>query len=121
MVDMFPFPRITGNTPEEKISSIVDYIVQFKEDLEFAFGNITVDNLSPDLIEKLNSLGADIQKSKEESTEELSQMAVNTLTISDVVTSKQFDDAISKKMTGRFNINFETGHLEYTVPDEEVE
>lgn len=121
MVDMFPFPRITGNTPEEKISSIVDYLVQFKEDLEFAFGNISADNLSAELVAKLNDLGMNIEKNKEETEESIAQVSVNTLTISDVVNSKQFKDEISKNMTGVFNINYETGYLEYALPNEEVE
>ena len=118
---MFPFPRITGNTPEEKISSLVDYIVQFKEDLEFALGNISADNLSAELVAKLNDLGMDIEKNKEETEESIAQVSVNTLTLSDVVNSTQFKDEISKNMTGVFNINYETGYLEYTLPNEEVE
>lgn len=120
MVDMFPFPKITGNTPEEKISSIVEYLVQFKEDLEFTLGNISVDNLSAELVTKLNDLGINIKKNREETEDGIAQVSVNTLTISDVVNSKQFKDEISKNMTGVFNINYDTGYLEYTLPNEEV-
>ena len=65
MVDMFPFPRITGDTPNQKIAELISYLVQFKETLEFALMNISFENLSPDLISKLNELGADIKESKE--------------------------------------------------------
>ena len=74
MVDMFPFPRVTGNTPDEKISELLSYLIQFKEALEFALMNISTENLSPDLVNKLNELGADIKKSNEARAEELAQI-----------------------------------------------
>ena len=39
MLDMLPFLRVAGNTPEEKIASIVNYLTQFKETLEFVLMN----------------------------------------------------------------------------------
>ena len=39
MVDMLPFPRIVGNTPEEQVSELYNYLIQFKETLEFALKN----------------------------------------------------------------------------------
>lgn len=117
MVDMFPFLRLTGNTTEEKIASIADYLVQFKETLEYAINDISIDNLSPELINKLNELGANIEKNKSASEEEIAQVSVNTLTINDVVESEQFKTAIKNETSKyvSFTINFETGHLEYAL------
>ena len=122
MLDMFPFLRLTGNTPEEQIASIVDYLIQFKETLEYAINDISTDNLSPELIKKLNDLGADIEKTKNESEEEIAQVSVNTLTISDVCESEQFKSAIVSETSKyvSFTINFDTGHLEYALLNKEV-
>ena len=120
MVDMLPFPRISGDTPEKQISELTSYLIQFKETLEFALMNISTENLSADLINKLNDLGANIQASNESREEELAQISVNTLTISDVCESNAFKEAIKKEVSGNIislNINFETGHLEYTMSE----
>ena len=94
MFDILPFPRITGNTPEEKVAELINYLIQFKETLEFALMNISAENLSPDLINRLNALGADIEKSHTEREEELSQISKTSVTV---------------------NVNYETGHLEYAI------
>ena len=122
MLDMFPFLRLTGNTPEEQIASIADYLIQFKETLEYAINDISTDNLSPELIKKLNDLGADIEKTKSESEEEIAQVSVNTLTVSDVCESEQFKSAIVSETSKyvSFTINFDTGHLEYALLNKEV-
>lgn len=111
MLDMFPFLRMNGNTADEKVSEIENYLIQFKEILEFALGNITEENLSPELIKKLNGAGANITNKEEE----LSQISAKSLTIADVCNSQSFKDAILKESIKNvsFNINFENGHLEY--------
>jgi len=81
MVDLFPFPKIVGKTPEEQIAELINYMTQFKETLEFALMNISTDNLSAELIAKLNDLGADIEKSKEDRNEEIAQISNKTLTV----------------------------------------
>lgn len=114
MVDMFPFPRIGGNTPEKKIEELISYLIQFKETLEFAFMNISAENLSADLVNKLNSLGADIERSNKDREDEITQISVKSLTISDVqkIVEKHIDVL-------EFNVNFDTGNLEYTTKKEE--
>ncbi len=119
MQDIFPFLRITGSTSKEQVLQLADYITQFKEILEFTLRNITVENLSPDLVNKLNELGADIQKAKDDKEEEFAQLTGSTLTISDVCESNQFKDAVNKELSGTFTVNYDTGHLEYGLPDEE--
>lgn len=116
MQDIFPFPRVTGSTSEQQIASLVDYLIQFKETLEFALGNITIENLSPELINKLNELGADIQKNKDDKEEEFAQLTGSTLTISDVVTSNQFKEAVKGQVA--IKVNYDTGHLEYGTDEE---
>lgn len=77
MVDLFPFPMLRGKTPDEQISEIVDYLIQFKETLEFALTNISTDNLSPELQKKLTELGANIEKSNADREDELAQLLRN--------------------------------------------
>lgn len=114
MLDILPYPRIVGDKTEEKISSLIDYLIQVKEELEFALRNISTDNLSDELIGKLNSLGADIQKSDEARKDELSQLNLDVLTVSDVINSSSFKSAVNTQVQGiTFNVNFSTGNLEF--------
>jgi gas vesicle protein len=102
VVDIFPFPSTHGNTPEEQIKELVNYLIQFKETLEFALDNITMDNLSPELVNKLNDLGAEIKQSSSEWENELAQVSNNS----------SVKNELSKL---KFLINYENGHLEYTL------
>lgn len=122
MFDLFPFPRIQGNTPENQISELVNYLIQFKETLEFALMNISTENLSPELVGTLNELGANIERSNTAREEEVAQVSVNALTIPDVCNSDLLKETIRNETTQNvnFNVNFDTGHLEYALTDEEV-
>lgn len=86
--------------------------MQFKETLEFILTNIGIDNLSDDLVNKLNILGADIEKTNTVKEEELQQVSSKMLTVSDVINSEAFKAALTNEYT--FTVNFETGNLEYT-------
>ena len=114
---MLPFPRVIGNTPEEQIRELYNYLIQFKETLEFALMNISTENLSPDLVSKLNELGADIEQSRTERENELAQISHgNSLTIFDVINSEAFKVAVEDEVSNiKFTVNFETGHLEYVT------
>jgi hypothetical protein len=79
MMDMFPFPRVTGETAEEQISSLVSYITQLKETLEFALMNISEDNLSADLMGRIKAIEEEIRKNKEDREEEVAQLANKVL------------------------------------------
>ncbi len=122
MMDMLPFPRIMGNTPEEKIASLLNYLIQFKETLEFALTNISSENLSPDLVSMLNELGADIEKSNEDRENEITQVSNKALTISDVCESDLVKLTIANEIEEnvKINVNYETGHLEYTTRKEGI-
>lgn len=116
MVDIFPFPRITSKTPEGKIAELTDYLIQFKETLEFTLMNISTDNLSADLVAKLNALGADIELSNKDREEEIAQVSVKSLTVSDVVNSDVFKTSVDSRVSKiKFSVNFATGQLEYAT------
>ena len=126
MVDMLPFPNISGNTPEEQISQLYNYLVQFKETLEFMLTNISTDNLSQDLINKLNTLGADIEKSNQEKDDQISQVVSQAVTVSDVINSPAFNVALNGSVEDSvdnavkdigFSVNFATGELEYNFKE----
>ena len=94
MYDILPFPNITGATPEEQLGQINSYLIQFKETLEFALASISTDNLASDLIDKLNALGANIEKSDEERNDQIQQITRKTLSVSDVINSQMFIKAL---------------------------
>lgn len=56
MRDILPFIRLTSKTPEGQISEIVFYLNQIKEDLEYILTNISMENLSPDIRERLDMI-----------------------------------------------------------------
>lgn len=98
MMDIFPFPRITGDKPETQISELVDYLIQFKETLEFALTNISTDNFSSDLTTKLNGMEAEIEKSNVDREEEITQISTKSLTVSDVCNSDIFKSAVGDEI-----------------------
>ena len=97
MYDMLPFPNITATTVEEQTKQINNYLIQFKETLEFILTNISTDNLSPALIDKLNSLGAEIEKTTEETTDQIQQVSNKAITVSDVINSQAFKAAVPQE------------------------
>lgn len=114
MYDMLPFPTVMGKTPEEQVAELTNYLIQFKETLEFILGNISIENLSQDLIQRLNDLGADIVKDTAEREEQLSQLAKQSLSVSDVLNSSSFKTAIQGEIANiQFSVNMDTGNLEY--------
>lgn len=116
MIDILPFPRISARTPEGKIAELENYLIQFKETLEFALVNISTDNLSADLVKKLNDLGADIEMSNKDREEEMAQVSTKSLTVSDVVNSDVFKSSVDSRVSEiTFSVNFATGQLEYAT------
>lgn len=90
MYDLFNFPNIRGNTPEQQIAELVDYLIQFKETLEFALTNISAENLSPELIRKLNAIGANIVTENEE----LAQINSKIPSVEGIISSPEFVEAV---------------------------
>ena len=75
MYDMLPFLRITGNTPEKQIAEITEYLTQFKETLEFILSNISLENLSPELVRRLEGLDNTIAQINSNREEEIAQIS----------------------------------------------
>jgi len=127
MYDILPFPNITATDAKEQVAQINNYLIQFKETLEFILTNISVDNLSQDLIDKLNSLGAEVEKTQVVREEELQQVSNRMISVSDVLNSPAYQkdreeleaNLPSATITAmNLRVNYETGELEY---DEEGE
>lgn len=97
MYDLLPFPNFAATDASDLTAQLNNYLMQFKETLEFVLTNISTDNLSPDLIAKLNDLGAEIEKSNEEREDQLGQVSSKTITVSDVLNSSAFKQAIPSK------------------------
>lgn len=116
MYDILPFPNFVAHNQEEQVAQIMNYLVQLKETLEFILTDISIDNLSQDLIDRLNTLGADIEKTVEENEDQMQQIANKTLSVADVFNSPAFDVEMNKAMAKvKFSVNFNTGNLEYTT------
>lgn len=94
MYDMLPFPNISATNIEELSFQTNNYLIQFKETLEFILTNIGADNLSSDLTETLNALGAEVEKTIEDTDDQLQQVAGKTLTVADVINSSAFEEAL---------------------------
>lgn len=90
MFDMLPFPNITATNAEEQAVQTNNYLIQLKESLEFILTNISVDNLSQELITTINSLGAQVKKNQTDRDEEMQQVTNRILTASDVVNSSAY-------------------------------
>ena len=119
MYDMLPFPNVNAATPEEQVAQINDFLIQFKETLEFILTNISVENLSQDLVDKLNRLGAEIEQSVEDRDDQIQQVSNKAITVSDVINSPSFNAAVKSEVSSKvsnikFTIDFDTGNLEYS-------
>ena len=107
MYDILPFPNIIAGSAEEQTAQINNYLIQLKETLEFILTNISVENLSQDLIAKLNTLGADIEKSNVEREDQLNQIANKTLSVSDVINSQAFKVALDNATPDEYLVSAE--------------
>lgn len=107
MYDMLPFPNITAKSVEEQASQINNYLIQFKETLEFILTNISTENLSQELVEKLNSLGAEIEKTTEDATDQIQQVSNKSITVSDVVNSQSFKSAVNSAVPHQYLVSAE--------------
>ena len=116
MFDILPFPNITSTDTKEQVSQINNYLIQLKEELEFILTNLSADNLSPELRDRLNSLGAEIKTSQEKYEEVTQQVGGGSITVSDVINSPLFESAMEGATSDcitSITINYETGNLEY--------
>jgi hypothetical protein len=110
MYDILPFPNITGGTEKEQLAEMLSYLIQFKEELEFVLTNISTDNLSQDLLKKLNTLGADIEKTNTERSDDIQQVVNKTFSIADIINSAAFKSAlqsVEEKVPGEYLVSAE--------------
>lgn len=107
MYDILPFPNITATNINDLVAQANNYLLQFKETLEFVLTNISTDNLSQDLIEKLNTLGADIEKSIEDRDDQIQQVSNKALTVSDVINSTPFTLALKNAAPKEYLVSVE--------------
>jgi hypothetical protein len=124
MYDMLPFPNLNATSIEELSFQTNNYLIQFKETLEFILTNIGPDNLSSDLVEMLNSLGAEVEKTIEETDEQFQQVAGKTITVADVINSPAFKEAMEDATTPDKYLEsvkeVDGGFIIYAVEDEKV-
>ncbi len=93
-------PQFTGATPEENWRQLTDYLYQVMEQIEFAFDNISEDNLSPSLLDTLNKLGAGIDANATLTSETQSRVgSLDLITVSDVINSPLFTAAMASQAT----------------------
>ena len=78
MLDMLPFLKTTSPTTEGQVKEIIDYLAQFKEQLEFVLSNISERNLSASLKQKLKDMDDSIKSAERNRTEELAQVSNKT-------------------------------------------
>lgn len=78
MIDMLPFLMTTSPTTEGQVKEIIDYLAQFKEQLEFVLSNISERNLSESLKQKLKDMDDSIKSAERNRTEELAQVSNKT-------------------------------------------
>ena len=96
MAEQLPFLFTRGRNDSERLQEVIDYLHQLREELEVILMNLTTDNLSSEIIKKIQD-GGIRTPINENDKEEIYQ-----------IVQKQ----------NPININFETGQLEYTVPSE---
>lgn len=122
MYDILPFPNITATDAKEQVAQINNYLIQLKEELEFILTNISADNLSPELLGMIRSLGADVQTTKEEQEDTAQQMAQRMISVSDVVDSQLFKEATvgGVKVNGTMLVKDTDGNVNVPVPTDYI-
>ena len=129
--DTLPFPNITAKDADERSKQTVDYLIQFKEELEFLLNGI-VNNDYGKLLPQSPQAAQTMQPIMSNSRED-------ALTVAEVVNSasfraalngvkeetmdsipaevgKQLPDEVARQMPDIiFTVNFDNGYLEYTI------
>lgn len=55
MLDLLPYLDLRSKTTPEQVAEIANYLVRLKDELENVLTTISEENLSPELLEKINS------------------------------------------------------------------
>ena len=123
MYDILPFHNITATDAKEQVSQINNYLIQLKEELEFILTNISADNLSPELLSQIRSIGAEVKTTKEEQADATQQITQKMIGVSDVVTSDTFKEStisgvnvngkqLEKDAKGNVNVPVPTDYIQ---------
>lgn len=96
MIDVLPFPHITAKDTQEQIKQINEYLVYFKESLEFILMNISEDNLSSELLIKLNRFNDEIETLKAVEENVIQQVSNKTITATEVIESEEYKASIKE-------------------------
>lgn len=91
-----PFPNVGGNNDTERIEQIVAYLLQLRDELDFILSNITLDNLSKEVLEKIESVNQNIKKTEETQEDQIQQVLNSVLKVDDVLNSKQFKNVLEE-------------------------
>lgn len=97
MFSELPMLTTHGETSEEKVAEIENYLYMLREALEMELSNIDTDNLSDDLIRRLEGLGVDISLQEKKTQDYIQQISQRTLSVRDVVESKMFADKLQEE------------------------
>ena len=118
MFDILPFPNITAKETDERVAQVIDYLLQFKEDLEFILTNLTSENLSPELQSKIASLKTSSELFTDEQSEQISQTAKKGgVTAVDILSSTEF---IKYAEDATAYVNRKVDDLDYIVSGEQT-
>lgn len=111
----FNYPHITGNTPEEQLVQVKDYLYQLVEQLEFAFGDIDDENLSESTSGQLVEINQSLAEMRANMENAMRNTSLNARKVVNEAL-KETDEKISSTLNSlEFSIDLNTGQLSYTV------
>ena len=75
MFEFFPVIDLKGKTSAQKIDEIEQYLTRLRAELENILGNISAENLSPTLLNRIENLENTVKSESEEIKETIAQLA----------------------------------------------
>ena len=75
MFEFFPVIDLKGKTSAQKIDEIEQYLTRLRVELENILGNISTENLSPTLLNRIENLENTVKSESEEIKETIAQLA----------------------------------------------
>ena len=96
MIDALPFLHLTAKDTNTQIEQITEYLFHLKEALELILMNISTDNLSAELRDKLNKYSKEIEGLIERDVELAQQMVENAITVEDVLESEEYKESLKE-------------------------
>ena len=96
MLNLLPFPNINGNNDTEKIEQIIAYLMQLKEEVEYSLTHITLDDLTEEVKNKIESVNQNIKETESTQEEQIQQLLNSVLKVDDVLASNKFNDVLQE-------------------------